>query len=131
MEDMTDEEMQALIMGGGAIAQEDAKIAKLSKMAALLRAATPGIEGQHAGRVYRAASPLTAIANIAGNAMQAKNIGEQGVAEAAKAGAMTRQNSAVMAALIRMRKPKKRPGLAGETPLSSADDEGYAYDSPL
>lgn len=134
MDDMTDEELQALIMSGGGIAQADAKLKQSVAMAEALRNMAPDTGMIRGGRTVRATSPLSIAASVLNAYQTKKNIDQQGALGAEKAKAMTGQNQAVLAALLRRRKPQATGSAAfSQRPMPGEDDEdpSYGYASPL
>lgn len=129
--DMTEEELQALLAGGGDIANMDAEIAKAKAMAELIRNYSPQMHMRGNGRIQTASSPLEAVASLGGAYLQKQQLDKQGAAETGKAAAMTKQNQGVLAALLRQRRPQATGGQAFPQRPMPGEDEELGYASPL
>lgn len=134
MENMTDEELQAILATGGGIGQADAKLKKAIAMAKALRDFAPDTDMIRGGRTVRAMSPLTMGAQVLNAYATKKNIDQQGALESEKSAAMTKQNQAMLAALLRRRQSQAMGGAAfPQRPMPGEDelDPSYGYASPL
>lgn len=122
MDEISDEVLQAILMGGGDIAAAQNEQNKAKQMAALIRGFTPSAQSYQAGRVVKAASPLEHIARVGGMLMEGQQINKGNAAADAASRAMTTQNQAVLAALLR----KKKQQMA--EPPSDSDMYQYVRD---
>jgi hypothetical protein len=121
MNDLTDDELLAIISSGGKIGAQDAKIKQSQEMAKLIRDFTPESRMWGNGRVMAAQSPLTTIAQGVGAYASKKNMDEQGVLAGDKSAMIEGQNAAIMAALLRKRK-KVDPSMGGDPSMQVGNE---------
>lgn len=116
MDGISEEELAALLGAGGTIAEEQAKADAALKQATLLRQAGLMPEGRQAGNVYQAPHVLEALGSVANNYMAGKQEKVAGDAQATARMGQQSQNQAILAAILRARKPQGTlpPALAAQ-----------------
>ena len=116
MDGISEEELAALLGAGGTIAEEQAKADAAMKQATMLRQSgkLPGL--RDAGATVRAPHALEALSSVANNYMAGKQEKTAGDAQATARMGQQSQNQAILAAILRARKPQGTlpPALAAQ-----------------